>query len=221
MTAQDYEVWTRPLRRHPSLTKALLCINKVLTLLVYLAYPLLLLALLLQKDARLATVFLTPAISFVLVSVFRDRVNMPRPYEQLDIRPLIHKDTRGHSFPSRHVFSSAVISCAFLYTVPCLGAIGFPMRRSVHPPAKASDCPQLRGQSLRAGTDRRTSDSGRTPCGHPVQLFPAPLPPVRGVLFCARRNFLHRMHSIFCENMINLKKQEFHHLVRNRKRKIA
>ena len=106
MTAQDYEVWTRPLRRHPSLTKALLCINKVLTLLVYLAYPLLLLALLLQKDARLATVFLTPAISFVLVSVFRDRVNMPRPYEQLDIRPLIHKDTRGHSFPSRHVFSS-------------------------------------------------------------------------------------------------------------------
>lgn len=124
MTAQDYEVWTRPLRRHPSLTKALLCINKVLTLLVYLAYPLLLLALLLQKDARLATVFLTPAISFVLVSVFRDRVNMPRPYEQLDIRPLIHKDTRGHSFPSRHVFSSAVISCAFLYTVPCLGAIG-------------------------------------------------------------------------------------------------
>ncbi len=79
MTAQDYEVWTRPLRRHPSLTKALLCINKVLTLLVYLAYPLLLLTLLLQKDARLATVFLTPAISFVLVSVFRDRVNMPRP----------------------------------------------------------------------------------------------------------------------------------------------
>ena len=124
MTAQDYEVWTRPLRRHPSLTKALLCINKVLTLLVYLAYPLLLLALLLQKDARLATVFLTPAISFVLVSVFRDRVNMPRPYEQLDIQPLIHKDTRGHSFPSRHVFSSAVISCAFLYTVPCIGAIG-------------------------------------------------------------------------------------------------
>ena len=51
MTAQDYEVWTRPLRRHPSLTKALLCINKVLTLLVYLAYPLMLLALLLQKDA--------------------------------------------------------------------------------------------------------------------------------------------------------------------------
>mgnify|MGYP000045525378 CR=1 FL=1 len=47
MTAQDYDVWTRPLRRHPSLTKALLCINKVLTLLVYLAYPLLLLALLL------------------------------------------------------------------------------------------------------------------------------------------------------------------------------
>ena len=123
MTAQDYEVWTRPLRRHPSLTKALLCINKVLTLLVYLAYPLLLLALLLQKDARLATVFLTPAISFVLVSVFRDRVNMPRPYEQLDIQPLIHKDTRGHSFPSRHVFSAAIIAFTFL-AIPGMIGIG-------------------------------------------------------------------------------------------------
>ena len=209
MTAQDYDVWTRPLRRHPSLTKALLCINKVLTLLVYLAYPLLLLALLLQKDARLASVFLTPAISFVLVSVFRDRVNMPRPYEQLDIQPLIHKDTRGHSFPSRHVFSSAVISCAFLYTVPCLGAIGLlitvwlaVMRvlGGVHFPRDviAGFCIGLLSGWV----------------GFVLLYY-------RSVLFCARRNFLHRMHSIFCKNMINFKKQEFHHLVRNRKRKIA
>ena len=121
MTAQQYEAWTRPLRKRPSLTKAVLCINKVLTALVYIAYPLLLLVLLLQNDARFLSVFLTPAISFVLVSVFRSRVNAPRPYEQLNIQPLIHKDTRGHSFPSRHVFSSAVISCAFLSVSSVLG----------------------------------------------------------------------------------------------------
>lgn len=123
MTAQQYETWTRPLRQRPLLTKAALCINKVLTALVYIAYPLLLIGLLLQTDQRFLTVLLTPAISFVLVSFFRSRVNAPRPYEQLDIQPLIHKDTRGHSFPSRHVFSSAVISCAFLSVSPVLGAI--------------------------------------------------------------------------------------------------
>ncbi len=123
MTANQYEAWTRPLRKHPYLVKAVLGINKTLTALVYIAYPLLLLALLLQNDARFLSVFLTPAISFVLVSVFRDRVNAPRPYEHLDIQPLIHKDTRGHSFPSRHVFSSAVISCAFLYTFSRIGIV--------------------------------------------------------------------------------------------------
>ena len=123
MTAQQYEAWTRPLRKRPFLTKTLLCINKALTALVYVAYPLLLLVLLLQNDARILSVLLTPAISFVLVSVFRSHVNAPRPYEQLDIQPLIHKDTRGHSFPSRHVFSSAVISCAFLYTFSRIGVV--------------------------------------------------------------------------------------------------
>jgi membrane-associated phospholipid phosphatase len=123
MTAQQYEAWTRPLRKRPFLTKILLYINKALTALVYVAYPLLLLVLLLQNDARFLSVLLTPAISFVLVSVFRSHVNAPRPYEQLDIQPLIHKDTHGHSFPSRHVFSSAVISCAFLYTFSRIGMI--------------------------------------------------------------------------------------------------
>lgn len=123
MTAQQYEAWTRPLRQHPYLTKAVLCINNVLTALVYIAYPLLLLVLLFQNHARFLSVFLTPAISFVLVSFFRSRVNAPRPYEKLDIQPLIHKDTHGHSFPSRHVFSSAVISCAFLFVSPAFGAI--------------------------------------------------------------------------------------------------
>lgn len=57
---------------------------------------------------------LVPGISFVLVSFVRDRINWKRPYEEWPIDPLIHKETKGHSMPSRHVFSSAVISMCWL-----------------------------------------------------------------------------------------------------------
>lgn len=57
---------------------------------------------------------LVPGISFVLVSLVRDRINRKRPYEKWPIDPLIHKNTKGHSMPSRHVFSSALISMCWL-----------------------------------------------------------------------------------------------------------
>ena len=123
MTAQNYETWTRPLRTHPGWLRILLVSNKLLTAVVYISYPALLLVLLLTQPAALPQVILTPAVSFILLSLFRDRVNLPRPYEALDIQPLIHKTTKGHSFPSRHVFSVTVIACAFLSILPWLGMV--------------------------------------------------------------------------------------------------
>lgn len=123
MTAQDYQEWTKPLRARPTLTKALLLCNTILTRLVYVAYPILLIWLLWQKNAAFWRTLLTPAVAFVLLSLFRSWINAPRPYEKLDIQPLIHKETKGHSFPSRHVFSVSVIACAFLYTIPWLGIV--------------------------------------------------------------------------------------------------
>ena len=63
----------------------------------------------------LVRVVLVPAISFAAMSVARALINAPRPYEVLDIVPLMHKETRGKSFPGRHVFSAGVIATAFLY----------------------------------------------------------------------------------------------------------
>lgn len=123
MTTQNYETWTHPFRTHPSWLCILLFSNKLLTLLVYVSYPVLLLVLLLTHPASLPRTILTPAISFILLSLFRDWLNLPRPYETLDIQPLIHKDTKGHSFPSRHVFSVTVIACTFLSVLPWLGIV--------------------------------------------------------------------------------------------------
>lgn len=123
LTAQTYEKLSAPFRKNQKLLSALLLLNRGLTLPIYAAYPLLLLWLLCNRDPRFLRVLLVPAISFILLSFIRGRIDAPRPYEALDIQPLIHKDTKGHSFPSRHVFSASVIACAFLYIIPPIGII--------------------------------------------------------------------------------------------------
>ena len=115
MTKRQYEKITVPLRKHPHSIQVVKTLNKAATILVYFAYPVLLLALALHHDVRLWKVLLTPAISFILVSIFRNSFNAPRPYEVLNIVPIIHKDTKGKSFPSRHVFSIFVIAMTFYY----------------------------------------------------------------------------------------------------------
>ena len=74
-------------------------------------------------DTRIWKALLVPAVSFVLVSLFRKAVNAPRPYEVFDIDPLIKKDTHGKSFPSRHLFSAAIIAFALWWVNPVFGPI--------------------------------------------------------------------------------------------------
>lgn len=74
-------------------------------------------------DTRIWKAFLVPAVSFVLVSLFRKAINAPRPYEVFDIDPLIKKDTHGKSFPSRHLFSASIIAFALWWVNPAWGIV--------------------------------------------------------------------------------------------------
>lgn len=123
MTAKSYQAITAPFRRRPWLCRALRISNRATTLCVYGIYLIYLLVLLVHRSANLLPAILVPGVGFVLLSLYRDRVNAPRPYEVLDITPIIHKDTKGHSFPSRHVFSVFVIAATLGYQHPPLGAL--------------------------------------------------------------------------------------------------
>lgn len=68
-------------------------------------------------------IILVPAVSFLAVSVFRKCYNAKRPYEIYGFTPLIVKDTKGKSFPSRHVFSIFVIGSTMLWVYPVIGSI--------------------------------------------------------------------------------------------------
>ena len=115
MTSEQYARWTAPLRARPALLRLLLLANRLLTYLGYLLYPLLVVLVAASGNmAWLARTIAVPAASFAAVTLARARLNRPRPYEVLDIDPLIHKDTRGRSFPSRHVFSIFMIAMSWL-----------------------------------------------------------------------------------------------------------
>ncbi|HGS2351767.1 TPA: ATP-binding cassette domain-containing protein [Streptococcus pneumoniae] len=66
---------------------------------------------------------LIPASGFVALSLFRKKINHPRPYETWNICPLLDKDSSGRSMPSRHVFSATIISMACLHASLPIGLV--------------------------------------------------------------------------------------------------
>lgn len=118
MTKETYLKMTKPFRDNPGMAKGIHIINKVCTLTMYIAYPIFILYMLWQKDAYVARVIIVPLDSFIILTVFRAFINRPRPYETFEVPPVIKKDTKGKSFPSRHVFSAMVIALTFLMVSP-------------------------------------------------------------------------------------------------------
>ncbi len=125
MKKETYEKMTGVLRKNECAAKLLGVINKVLTYVISAAYPLMLVYLFAVKRELLLRAVIVPAVSFVLLSVFRRAVNFPRPYEVFGMPPVIPKKTKGKSFPSRHVFCVAIIGMTALYAFesPILGAV--------------------------------------------------------------------------------------------------
>lgn len=114
---------TGALRARPRLARAVSLANKVITDVVYVAYPCLIIWLAWQAAivgawTTLAKALLVPGISFALVTVLRKTINAPRPYEVFETASVIPKDTHGNSFPSRHAFSIFVIAMTFCACCP-------------------------------------------------------------------------------------------------------
>lgn len=105
------------------MNKTINILNKLITTVVYITYPLILGFLVIKQDSRFWKVLLIPAISFVLVSLIRYYIDAPRPYEVSNSVPIIKKDTQGKSFPSRHVFSVFVIASTLYYISNPLGLL--------------------------------------------------------------------------------------------------
>ena len=112
-----YEKRKSSLLRHPQLLQLMRVFNRMMTVLMPLAYLTLLGTNFVSKGVGndLYAYILVPASGFVLLTLVRKRINQPRPYETWEIIPLLDKDSLGNSMPSRHVFSATIISMACLH----------------------------------------------------------------------------------------------------------
>lgn len=96
--------------------KILKFIYKKIPMFMAASYLLLLGFLAITWDIKIILAVIVPAFIFLSVTVFRKLFNFQRPYEKMDLPPLISKDKKGETFPSRHCASAFAISGAFFYT---------------------------------------------------------------------------------------------------------
>ena len=126
---KNYQEWydkrKSSLLRHPQLLHLMRVFNRMMTVLMPLAYLTLLGTSLMSKDLGndFYAYILVPALGFVLLTLVRKWINQPRPYETWGIVPLLDKDSSGNSMPSRHVFSATIISMACFHASLPVGLI--------------------------------------------------------------------------------------------------
>ena len=118
---KNYQEWydkrKSSLLRHPQLLQLMRVFNRIMTVLMPLAYLTLLGSNFISKglEQDLYAYISVPALGFVLLTLVRKWINQPRPYETWEIVPLLDKDSSGNSMPSRHVFSATIISMACMH----------------------------------------------------------------------------------------------------------
>ncbi len=130
MTKEQYLKVKVFLLGHKKLFYTAAALSKLSEATVYVSYPLFILLLIINKNLYCIQSIAVCGVGFVLLTLFRKYVNAERPYEKFAFLPLIKKETAGCSFPSRHVFSAAIIGMSLLpaysvwgVTVLVLGAL--------------------------------------------------------------------------------------------------
>lgn len=122
MNKQRYEAIIAFLNRSAILKKMVLTIVYLLPIFNVIVYVSILAVLFFDEDVRLIRVMLVPAMVFGAVTVFRNCLNAPRPYDMLGYQPLIPVQAgKGKSFPSRHTASAVIIALAIWYLHTAFG----------------------------------------------------------------------------------------------------
>ena len=137
MDPEQYHALRDWLDARPTARELVIAANHWLPAVPFLCYPVLLVILNLHWFALLRTgspaaldfmqtiarAILVPGVTFWFGTVLRRRLNRPRPYEQPGFVPLVAKETKGCSFPSRHALSAAVLAMVWLYFYRPFGVI--------------------------------------------------------------------------------------------------
>ena len=126
---KNYQEWydhiAGKIGNRPIFLSLLRTFNRFMTVVLPIVYLTLLVITYLQEGLgkQVLMYVFVPASGFVILSLFRKKINAPRPYEVWEIVPLLDRDSPGQSMPSRHVFSATIISMACLHASLSVGVI--------------------------------------------------------------------------------------------------
>ena len=126
---KNYQEWydhiAGKIKNNTLFLRLLRVFNRFMTVVMPIVYLTLLVATYLQEGLgkQVLMYVFVPASGFVILSLFRKKINAPRPYEVWEIVPLLDRDSPGQSMPSRHVFSATIISMACLHASLSVGVI--------------------------------------------------------------------------------------------------
>ena len=126
---KNYQEWydhmAANIENKPIFLRLLRAFNRLMTVVIPIVYLTLLATTYFQEGfgKQVLIYVFVPASGFVILSLFRKKINAPRPYEEWDIKPLLDRDSPGQSMPSRHVFSATIISMACLHASLSVGVI--------------------------------------------------------------------------------------------------
>lgn len=76
-----------------------------------------------ESPRSLIELLLILGVPFALVTLLRRAINLKRPYEVYVFYEIPPKDKVGRSFPSRHAYSSFVISVTAMFFDPIAGVL--------------------------------------------------------------------------------------------------
>lgn len=110
------------IKKHPFLKNTFINFTRYIPVITFIIYPVVIIYLFFTNNPLLLETIIRPCIAFTVVTIFRKIINRKRPYEAMDIEPLI-KHKQGESFPSRHTVSAFAIAFACLKVSLPLGIV--------------------------------------------------------------------------------------------------
>lgn len=133
MNPEEYQKIYTWFKQRPTAYRVLKIATAGLPLVTAASYGILLLSMFLlpeRTQAELLQAIIVPAVIFLAGSLLRRWYNAPRPYEK-GVEPLISKQTKGQSCPSRHALSAGVIAAVWLVLYPAGGVLALALALGV------------------------------------------------------------------------------------------
>lgn len=109
-----YERLNTFLWSHPTYKKVVGFLTIALKYIMMASYVMLLIGFYMTHDNYLIYAIIKPCAAFLIVTVIRKLINQSRPYDYLEVTPLL-EHCEGCSFPSRHAASAFIIALTAIH----------------------------------------------------------------------------------------------------------